>query len=114
MSSVQRLSSWLIVAFALFALFNILDMSTTILALRMGLTEGNSVMIFLASRLGFSLVNFLIIIKCLFILGEGFLVLIAVCTRNLSIRKMVFVSIIAFTLLFAIVAGSNILSVLVS
>lgn len=114
MESVQRLSNWLMVSFALFALFNILDLSTTILALKMGLTEGNSALIFFASRLDFSLVNFLVIIKCVFILGAGFLVLIAVGTRNLRIEKMVFVWILAFTLIYAIVAGSNFLSLLVS
>lgn len=108
------IQKWLVPVFGLFVLFNLLDLSTTITALKIGLSEGNFALIFLANSLGLGLINFLILVKALFILGAGFLVLASLYTRSQNLKREVFAAILGFALLFAVVAGSNLVSILVS
>ncbi len=112
MSSFHRYSNWLLPAFGFFVLFNLFDLSTTIFALKIGLSESNSALVFLASALGFGLIDFLVLIKSIFIFAAGFLVLIAMVTRNQNVKKAVFVSILGFALIYAVVVVSNFLSIL--
>jgi len=103
--------SSLIIAFAYFVMFNLFDLSSTILALRLGLSEANYALLFVSSRLGVGLVNAFMIVKSLFFLGVGTLVILGLASRNPSTRRTVLLTVIIFGSIFAIISVNNFLSI---
>jgi len=102
---------WLMIAFSYFVVFNLFDLSSTILALRLGLSEANQTLLLLSSRLGFGLVNVFLGVKIVFILGMGSMLFMGVRSRNAVTRKMIFLAILGFAIVFATVSVSNFLSI---
>jgi hypothetical protein len=100
-----------VLAFSYFVLFNIFDLSSTILALRLGLSEANFVLVFLSSSLGLALADIILLVKSLFFVGVGSLMILGVATKNLGLKKVVFVTIILFGSVFALVSLSNFISI---
>ena len=109
LSNFHRMNSWIYLLFSLFVAFNLLDLSTTIIALRLGMSEANSMLLFFSNLSGIGVIDFFLVIKAVFIAGVGSLVLIAVRSHNSRTTLMVFLAETAFTLVFFLVALSNIL-----
>ena len=111
-SSSGRSPIWLYIAFSFFTLFNILDLSSTILALRLGFAEGNSALIFAASTLGISLVDILVVLKSVFIIGMATVVFLGVAPKYRSLnnkigKNTIFLVIVGFAILFGLVCANN-------
>jgi len=90
-----------------FILVNLLDLISTAFALRIGLFETNSLLISTASALGVGLVDAFIWLKVLFFVGTGFLVLVGIYTKYAGTRKAITITMLLFTLLFALVSANN-------
>ncbi|HXQ92867.1 MAG TPA: hypothetical protein VN739_07650 [Nitrososphaerales archaeon] len=103
-------SSFLI-AFAYFIMFNLFDLSSTFLALRLGLSEANLALLDLSSRLGVGLVNSFILVKSVFFVVVGGLVILGLATRNQGIRKTILLTVIIFSFVFALVSVNNFLTI---
>jgi hypothetical protein len=100
-----------IIAFAYFVVFNLFDLSSTILALRLGLSESNFALIYLSSFLGLALPYVILLVKSLFFAGVGGLIILGVATRNPGTKKTILLTIILFGVIFALVSVSNFLSI---
>ena len=103
--------SSLIIAFAYFIMFNLFDLSSTILALRLGLSEANFFLLFLSSRFGVGLVDAFMLVKSLFFVGMGGLVILGLATRNQGMRKTILLTVILFGFIFAVITVSNFLTI---
>ena len=103
--------SSLIIAFAYFIMFNLFDLSSTILALRLGLSEANIALLFLSARLGVGLVNAFMLVKSAFFVGVGGLVIFWLATRNQAMRKLILSTIILFVFIFALISVNNFLTI---
>ncbi|MFI5419493.1 MAG: hypothetical protein ACHQ1H_00850 [Nitrososphaerales archaeon] len=99
------------IAFSYFALFNLLDLSSTILALKLGLSEANQTLLLLASRLGLGFVDAFLAVKILLFLSMGSALILGVKSGNASTRKIVFLAIAGFAVLFAAVSLNNFLTI---
>ena len=107
--TVQRMNSWIYLLFSFFVLFNLLDLSSTIVALKLGLSEANSFLLLFSSLMGIGITPSLIILKVIFIAGMGSLVLIAIRSNNSRTSRMIFFAEIVLTLVFFVVAFNNFL-----
>jgi hypothetical protein len=103
--------STLALSFAYFVLFNLFDLSSTILALRLGLSEGNFILVYLASRLGIGIADGMMLVKSVFFVGVGGLFLLGVLTRNQAMKKVVLSTMIVFVVIFALVSMSNFITI---
>ena len=108
---VKPTFTWFLVAFGLFVLFNIFDLSSTIVGLKLGLSETNAALLFLSERMNVSVGGVLVLVKSLLFVGGGAILLIGSKTQNSGSRKIMFLSIWGFALLFALVAISNLLTI---
>lgn len=109
---LSRYELALISFFACIGVFNFLDLLTTIYALRIGLEEANALLIGFADYLGLSLLEFLAVIKIVFVLGSAVLVILGVESKNSETRKMVLYGILAFALVFAFACANNLFWIL--
>jgi hypothetical protein len=109
-SSAVSYTSFLL-AFAYFVLFNLFDLSSTILALRVGLTEANSALVYLSSLLGVGIAGVIVLAKSLFFAGAGGLLILGIISRNYKIKRTVLFTLIAFAAVFAIVSVNNFLNI---
>jgi len=100
-----------ILAFGYFIVFNLLDLSSTILGLRLGLSEANFLLVFLSSTLGLALTEVILLIKSLFFVGVGGLIILGIATRNPNMKKAILTTIILFGAIFALVSINNFLSI---
>jgi hypothetical protein len=100
-------SSALSLAFSFFALFNFLDLSTTIIALKTGLTESNSLLIALSRLLDQSLINSIIISKVSLLGCAGIGLFVGIGSRNQTVKKQVFGTLLVLTGLFAFASLNN-------
>jgi len=107
---VVSYSSFLI-AFAYFVLFNLFDLSSTILALKLGLSEANFALVYLSSSLGLNLTDVILLVKSVFFVGIGGMMILGIATRNPNIRKTMLATIIVFSAVFAIVSVNNFISI---
>jgi hypothetical protein len=103
--------SWFALSFAYFVLFNLFDLSSTILALRLGLSEGNFILVLLSSELGIGLSTVIVLVKSIFFVGVGSLLILGIMSRNTTMKKAVLATIIFFGIVFAIVSVNNFLSI---
>ena len=103
--------SSLLIAFAYFIIFNLFDLSSTILALRLGLSEANFALLLLSSRLGVGLVDAFMIIKSVFFVGVGGLVILGLVTRNQGMRKRILMTVIVFGFIFALISVNNFITI---
>jgi hypothetical protein len=103
--------SSLLIAFAYFIIFNLFDLSSTILALRLGLSEANFALLLLSSSLGVGLVNAFMIIKSVFFVGVGGLVSLGLVTRNQGVRKRILMTVIVFGFSFALISVNNFITI---
>jgi hypothetical protein len=101
----------LVIAFAYFVTFNLFDLSSTILALRLGLSEANTILLLLSSKLGIGVFNTFVLVKSVFFVGVGSLVIIGVGTSNQGLRKTILAAVIVFSFIFAVVSASNFFSI---
>ena len=104
-------ATWFLVAFSWFAVFNLLDLSSTLLALKMGLSEGNAILLLLASKLDLSLLETVVIVKAVFFIGSALLLILGIHSQNARTRRAILMTFVAFAVLFAIVSTSNFLSI---
>jgi hypothetical protein len=102
---------WLLIAFSYFTLFNLLDLSSTILALKLGFAEANQTLLWFSSRLGLGFVNIFLAIKILLILSMGCALVLGTSSRNMLTRKMILLAIAGFAILFATVSISNFVTI---
>jgi hypothetical protein len=100
-----------VLAFAYFVLFNLFDLSSTILALRLGLSEANFALLYLTSSLGLSITDAIVLVKSVFFVGIGGMMILGIATRSTNIRKTILATIIIFCAVFAIVSVSNFISI---
>ena len=98
-------------AFAYFVVFNILDLSSTILALRIGLSEANFALVYLSSALGIGIADVVLLVKSIFFVAVGGVLIIGVATKSQSIKKRILLTIILFGAVFAMVSINNFLSI---
>jgi len=98
-------------AFAYFVVFNILDLSSTILALRLGLSEANFAILYLSSTLGISIAKVVLIVKSIFFVSVGGALIYGLGTKSQTVKKAILLTIVIFGALFAIVSISNFLSI---
>jgi len=103
-------SSFMIV-FAHFVAFNIFDLSSTILALKLGLSEANFALNYLSSTFGLALSDVIMLVKSVFFIGVGSLILLGVISKNQSMKKSILVTTILFGAIFALVSVNNFLSI---
>jgi hypothetical protein len=94
-------------AFAYFVVFNILDLSSTILALKLGLSEANFVLVYLSSSLGIGITDVIVLVKSVFFVGVGALVILGIATRNQGMKRKILFTIILFGAVFALVLVNN-------
>lgn len=100
-----------VLSFAYFVLFNLFDLSSTILALRLGLSEGNFVLLRLSSSLGVGLSEAIVLVKSVFFVGVGGLLILGVASRNQTLKKTILAAIIFFGVVFALVSLSNFVTI---
>ena len=98
-------------AFSYFVIFNLLDLSSTILALKLGLSEANIALSFLSSLLRLDIVDIIMLVKSVFFAGVGGLMILAFTTRNQRIKKTVLLTIILFGAVFALVSLNNFITI---
>jgi hypothetical protein len=103
--------SSLIIAFAYFIIFNLFDLSSTILVLRLGLSEANFALLLLSSSLGVGLVNAFMLIKSVFFVGVGGLVILGLATRNQGMRRTILLTVIIFGFVFALISVNNFITI---
>ncbi len=103
--------SSLMIAFAYFIIFNLFDLSSTILALRLGLSEANSALLLFSSSLGVGLVNAFMLIKSVFFVGVGGLVILGLVTRNQGMRRTILLTVIVFGFIFALISVNNFITI---
>jgi hypothetical protein len=83
-----------------------IDLITTSEAPRLGLVEGNAILVYLANRLAVNMVDLLVLIKALFVAGMTLLTFAGMHSRDRSLRKVVYVS-VAFLLVFFLAVSIN-------
>jgi hypothetical protein len=101
----------LLIAFSYFAIFNLLDLSSIILALKLGLSEANQTLLWFSSRLGLGFVDTFLTVKILLILSMGCALILGTTSRNILTRRMIFFAIAGFAILFATVSVSNLVTI---
>jgi hypothetical protein len=94
------------------ALFNVMDMLSTALALRIGLEEGNVLLLGITSALGTSLIVVIGLMKILFISGGAGLAYIGISTGNRQMKNLILGSIIFFVFVFLLVSINNLYLIL--
>jgi hypothetical protein len=104
-------SVWLFIAFSYFTIFNLLDLSSTMLALKLGLTEANQTLLWLSAHIGLGFAGAFLVVKILLIISMGSALILGTSTRNAFTRKMIFYAIAVFAALFATVALSNFVTI---
>ena len=100
-----------VLAFAYFVVFNLFDLSSTILALKLGLSEANFALVYLSSALSLNLSDVIMLVKSVFFVGTGSLLILGVATKNQNIKKTILMTIILFGAIFALVSVSNFISI---
>ena len=105
-STAVSFSSFLL-AFSYFVIFNLFDLSSSILALRIGLSEANFVLVSLSSILGVGLAGVIILVKSIFFAGAGTLLILGVLSKNQRIKRAVLLTIVLFAAVFAFVSVNN-------
>lgn len=103
-------SSFLL-AFAYFIMFNIFDLSSTILALKLGLSEANFALVFLSNSLGIDLADVIMLVKSAFFVCVGGLMMLGIASKNQGTKKVVYATILVFSAVFALVSLNNFLSI---
>ena len=88
------------------------DLSSTVLALKLGLSEANHALIFIAQRLGIGLVGALISFKALFFVGAGLLILLGMKTRSPAISRAILAVIVGFAGVLALVSMNNLAAII--
>ncbi len=91
-----------------FALFNLTDLLSTSIALRIGLEEANLMLLGVASALGVNVIVIMAALKAVFIFAMIVFGLIGIRSKNEKVRNMVFYFILGFILLFIYVSLNNI------
>jgi hypothetical protein len=92
--------------------FNVMDMLSTALALRIGLEEGNVLLLNISSFLRTNLLVVIGLIKILFIFGGAGLVFMGIKTNNRRMKNLILGSILAFVLVFLLVSVNNVYLIL--
>jgi hypothetical protein len=88
--------------------FNITDIVTTSIALRLGLTEGNGFVLVLANYLGLSIVGTLAFVKIIFIFGTSTIAIIGMLSKNPRTRNNVLILMACAAMALLIVSANNI------
>ncbi len=94
------------------AFFNLMDMLSTALALRIGLEESNSLLLGLTSGLRMNLLTVIGLAKVLFVFGGAGLAYMGVKSNNRGMKNLIFGSILFFVLVFLFVSINNIYLIL--
>jgi hypothetical protein len=87
------------------------DLSSTILALKLGLHETNVILISLASTLGLSLVYGLVLVKILSIVSAGLILLYAVRSSSPQMVRVSLFALACFAGIFAFAAVNNFVAI---
>jgi len=109
MESQTRGQVWLLLAFSSFILANMFDLSSTLVALKLGLAETNEALIILSSRLGENLVDVFVWLKVILFLGAGILTMVGVSTKSSLTKKLVVISFALFAGLIFLISLNNFL-----
>ena len=109
---INRVHSWIYFLFSAFVLVNLLDLTTTIVAIRDGLSEMNLALLFLSNLTGAGVISTILALKAIFIAGFGSLVIIGVTSRDQRTCRMILIAEIAMTLVFFAVSYNNIVAVM--
>jgi hypothetical protein len=91
------------------AAFNMIDLFTTAEATRSGLIEGNPVLTALAHGLSVNMLDIVLLTKALFIAGITVFGFLGLQSRDQPLRKMIYGCVLAFSIIFLVVAVNNII-----
>lgn len=94
--------------FAMTVIFSVVDLLSTTIALNMGLTEANSLLISMGSSIGIGTVGALGLLKVLFIAGTGFAAIMGIRAINPQIRERALILLSAMTVMMVAVSVNNI------
>jgi hypothetical protein len=100
-----------VLAFGYFVILNLFDLSSTIIALRLGLSEANFVLVALSSALGLGIGDVIIFVKSVFFVGVGCTLILGALTKNQNVKKAILLTIILFGAIFAVVSVNNFLTI---
>jgi hypothetical protein len=89
-------------------LFNIADLSTTVLALGKGLQEGNLVLLVISAALGLSILASLLVMKVLIVTVAAIVALVGVRSPSGAGRHLALCYLLASTSLFCIISLNNV------
>jgi len=112
LAAVWRSQSSLLLGFSAFALFDILDLSSTIYAVNLGLKEANSILVSLSGLLGVSFVDSFLLLKVLVIFGAGSLLILAIRSSSQVTKGIATILILSLASLFAFAAVNNLIAIL--
>jgi hypothetical protein len=114
-SRATRLSgkSKVIVAglFSLIAFFSLVDLVTSFVAYNQGLAEGNSLLLGTSQLFGVSVFNALAATKIAFLLGMGAVAVMGVKSGNVMVKRLTFIVLATFALIFALVSVNNLVAI---
>lgn len=94
--------------FSLCVLLSVTDLWSTAVSLRMGLSEGNYLLIAMANHLGLSIIGALGLTKVLFVLGSLWATLYGVRTRDPGMRRRALFTLSFLVVLLLLVSLNNI------
>jgi len=93
--------------FLLTAIFSEIDLFSTSVALRLGLSEANTIMIALGNATGLGILGALGITKIIFLAGAGFAALLGIRTSNTSLRTRALIILAFLTIMLFAVSMNN-------
>jgi hypothetical protein len=97
----------LMMTFSYLTLFNLLDLSTTIEALKGGFAESNVLLLSLSSFLSTNIIDSLILVKVLLLALAGLGLLIGVLSKTKQVRNRVFETLLVLAVVFCLVSVNN-------
>jgi hypothetical protein len=115
--SARLSTSWFSDRFYLFAVatlltltvvFNLTDLLTTAIALRLGFVEGNSLIVSLSHTLDIGVIGTLGLSKMVFIIVTGVIAIIGVRSKSPRVRNNVVILLACATLILLVVSANNI------
>ena len=98
--------------FSCIVVLSAIDLLTTSIALSQGLSEGNIILLGLASGMRMGFFQTIIATKIGFILGAGVLVFLGIKSRNRMTRNIVLSSLTGFAMMLFFVSVNNVVLIL--
>jgi len=106
--------SLLLTLFTMTVIFSVVDLLSTVMALNMGLAEGNSLLIAMGALFGVGTVGALGILKLVFIAGTGVAALMGIRAMSPEIRRRALILLAAMTMMMVAVSINNLYWIVVT